>query len=225
MGFPDGSVVKNPSANAEDTGDMSLIPGSGKSPWGGNGNSLQYSCLENPLDSGAWQALVHEVAKNWTQLSNWAHTHFLFQAWRIWAQKAKQRQQLWRGNTKYYLGPFSTRGAMYASLSPSFLTPWRVLSPSSGIPFHVSLLLSNPQLTEHLVLKHYFYSKDYENSWIFNDILCLIPVAHWMIHPLGIFCKSSCGYSIWIPGLHENAPQVSQWMIWFLESQEINHPN
>ena len=68
------------------------------------------------------------------------HTLFLFQAWRIWAQKAKQRQQLWCGNTKYYLGPFSTRGAMYASLSPSFLTPWRVLSPSSGIPFHVSLL-------------------------------------------------------------------------------------
>ena len=77
MGFPDGSVVKHPSANAEDTGDMGLIPGFGKSPWGGNGNSLQYSCLENPLDRGAWQALVHGVAKNWTRLSNWAHTHSL----------------------------------------------------------------------------------------------------------------------------------------------------
>ena len=134
------------------------------------------------------------------------HTLPLFQAWCIWAQKAKQHQQLWCGNTKYYLGHFSTKEAMYASLSPSFLTPCRILPPSSGIPFRASLLLSNPQLTEHLVLKHCFYSKDSANSWIFNDILCLISVAHWMIHPLSIFCKSSCGYSIWIPGLHENAP-------------------
>ena len=45
-GFPGGSVVKNPPANAEDTGDMSSIPGSGRSPGGGNGNPLHYSCLE-----------------------------------------------------------------------------------------------------------------------------------------------------------------------------------
>ena len=49
-GFPGGSVVKNPPANAWDAG---LIPGSG-SPGGGNGNPLQYSCLENPMDGGAW---------------------------------------------------------------------------------------------------------------------------------------------------------------------------
>ena len=50
MGFPGGSVVKNPPANAGDTG---LIPGSGRSPGGGNGNLLQDSCLENPMDRGA----------------------------------------------------------------------------------------------------------------------------------------------------------------------------
>ena len=53
-----------------DAGDVSLIPWLGRSPGGGNGNPLQYSCLENPMDRGAWQATVHGVAKNWTQLSD-----------------------------------------------------------------------------------------------------------------------------------------------------------
>ena len=60
MGFPSASVVKNLPANP---GDMGLISGSGKSPGEGNGNPLQYSCLENPMDRGAWQATVHDVAK------------------------------------------------------------------------------------------------------------------------------------------------------------------
>ena len=60
MGFPDGSVVKNLPAS---TGDAGSIPGSGRSPGGGNGNSLQYSHLENPMDSGAWWGTVHGVTK------------------------------------------------------------------------------------------------------------------------------------------------------------------
>ena len=52
-------MVKNPPANAGDTRDMGLIPGLGGSPGGGNGNPLQYSCLENPMDRGAWQTTVH----------------------------------------------------------------------------------------------------------------------------------------------------------------------
>ena len=51
-----------------DLRDSGLIPGSGRSPGGGNGNPLQYSCLENPMDRGAWQAIVHGVAKNQTWL-------------------------------------------------------------------------------------------------------------------------------------------------------------
>ena len=50
--------------------DMDLNPGSGRSPGEGNGNPLQYSCLENTMDGGAWRATVHGVAKNWTQVSN-----------------------------------------------------------------------------------------------------------------------------------------------------------
>jgi len=50
-------VVKNPPANARDTGDLGLIPGLGRSAGEGNGNLLQYACLENPMDRGAWQAV------------------------------------------------------------------------------------------------------------------------------------------------------------------------
>ena len=61
-------VVKNLPANAEDAGDMGSIPGLGRSPGGGKGNSLQHSCLENPKSRGAWQATVHRVAVNQTRL-------------------------------------------------------------------------------------------------------------------------------------------------------------
>ena len=63
MAFPGGSVVKNLLANEGDTGDTSSIPVSGRSPGGGSGNPLQYSCLENPMNRGAWQATVHRVTK------------------------------------------------------------------------------------------------------------------------------------------------------------------
>ena len=59
--------VKNPPANARDLRDLGLIPGLGKSPGEGNDNPFQYSCLENPMPRGAWQATVHEIAKSWTQ--------------------------------------------------------------------------------------------------------------------------------------------------------------
>ena len=61
---PAGSVIKNPPANAEDTGDMGSIPGSGRSPGVGNGNLLQYSCLESSMDRGAWWATVHRVTES-----------------------------------------------------------------------------------------------------------------------------------------------------------------
>ena len=67
LGFPGGSDGKESACNA---GDPGSIPGSGRSPGEGNGNPLQYSCLENSKDTGAWQALVHGVAKSWTQLSS-----------------------------------------------------------------------------------------------------------------------------------------------------------
>ena len=69
-------VVKNLPAHAEDVRDVGLIPGSGRCPGEGNGNPLQYSSLENPMDRGAWQATVLAVTKSWTQLRDLMHTHF-----------------------------------------------------------------------------------------------------------------------------------------------------
>ena len=63
-------LVKNPSANADDIRDVGSIPSLGKYPGGGPGNSLQYSGLENPMDRGAWRAIVYRVAKSQTQLNN-----------------------------------------------------------------------------------------------------------------------------------------------------------
>ena len=60
LSFRGGSVINNLPANA---GDLDLIPGSGRSPGEGNGNPLQFSCLGNPMDGGAWRATVHGVAK------------------------------------------------------------------------------------------------------------------------------------------------------------------
>ena len=64
----DGLLGKESACNAGDTGDMGLIPGLGRSIGGGNDNPLQYSCLENPMDRGAWRATVNRVAKSRTQL-------------------------------------------------------------------------------------------------------------------------------------------------------------
>ena len=67
--FPSGSEVK---ASACNEGDLGSIPGLGRSPGEGNGNPLQYSCLENPKDGGAWWATVHGVAKSQTRLRDFS---------------------------------------------------------------------------------------------------------------------------------------------------------
>ena len=68
-------VVKNPPANAWDLRDMGSIPGLGRSPEGGNGNPLQYSCLGNPMERGAWWATVRRIVKSQTRLSDQVCTH------------------------------------------------------------------------------------------------------------------------------------------------------
>ena len=92
MGLPGGSDGKESACNAEDPGS---IPGSERSPGQGNGNPLQYSCLENPMDRGAWWTAVYGIAKSQTQLSDFTFTfhfhaleqematHFSILAWRI----------------------------------------------------------------------------------------------------------------------------------------------
>ena len=70
-------MVKNLPASAGDIRNAGSIPGQGRSSGGGHGNPLQYSCLENPMDQGAWWAMVHKVAKSWAQLKRLS-IHALF---------------------------------------------------------------------------------------------------------------------------------------------------
>ena len=73
-GLPLWLSSKESTCNAEDAGDLGWIPGSGRSPGGGHGNSLKYCCLKNPKDREAWWATVHGVTKSWTRLK-WLCTH------------------------------------------------------------------------------------------------------------------------------------------------------
>ena len=68
MGFLDSASGKEPAAIAGGIRDMASVSGSGRSPGGGHGNPLQYPCLENPMDRGAWRAIVHGIKKSQTQL-------------------------------------------------------------------------------------------------------------------------------------------------------------
>ena len=70
LGFPGGSAVNNPPANAGATGNVGSIPGPQRSTGGGTGNPFQYSCLENFVDRGAWRAAVHGVTKHGTLLND-----------------------------------------------------------------------------------------------------------------------------------------------------------
>ena len=72
-------VVENPPADGREVKDSGSVPGSGKCPGGEHGNPLQYSCLENPVDRGAWWLMVHRVTKSWTQLKRIStHTYHIF---------------------------------------------------------------------------------------------------------------------------------------------------
>ena len=80
-------VLKNPPANAEDIRDVDSLPGLGRSLGGGHGNPLRYSCLENPMDRGAWWATVHRVAQSRTQLRQLSTYH-------RWKRKARDWERL-----------------------------------------------------------------------------------------------------------------------------------
>ena len=73
QGFPQWLSGKESACNAGDAGDVDSIPGLGRSPGGGNGNPFQYSCLKNPMDRGAWWAIIQSVAKSETRLSDRVH--------------------------------------------------------------------------------------------------------------------------------------------------------
>ena len=101
VGFPGGSDDNEYPCNV---GEPGSVPGLGRSPGEVNGNPLQYSCLENPMDRGAWQSTVHGVAKSWTQLSNFTITAYLL--------------------TKYYFFFFKESQVLDFKCFHSSLQPW-----------------------------------------------------------------------------------------------------
>ena len=92
-----GHSGKESTANAGDVREASSIPGSGRSPWEGNGSPLQYSCLENPTDRGAWRAIVHGVTKSQTRLST---AHFTLDCYTRLSQVFTERAGSYRATQK-----------------------------------------------------------------------------------------------------------------------------
>ena len=97
-------VVKNPSANGGATGEASSIPGSERSRGGGNGNPLQYSCLKNAMDRGAWQIKSHGFTKSRTQLSDWARIIYSTLFCKSWGQRKEKSKAGFSNYIIAYLG-------------------------------------------------------------------------------------------------------------------------
>ena len=120
MGFPDSAMVKKLPANAGGSRDAGLIPELRRSPGVGNGNILQYSCLENSMDRGTWWATFHRVAKNQTQLSThtqiteyngtsynvWCDLHFIEWKTEVWG-KLSPKPHSWKVEGLIYFTYFS----------------------------------------------------------------------------------------------------------------------
>ena len=137
MDFPGGSVSK---ASAYNAGDPGSIPGSGRSPGEGNGNPLKFSCLENPVDGGAWKAAVHGVAKSQTQLSD-----FTFTFWQSSGQdSALLKQGLWVQSLvrKLRFHISSVQFSSVAQSCPTLCDPMNRSTP--GLPIHHQL----PEFTQ-----------------------------------------------------------------------------
>ena len=121
-GLPRWLSGKESTCNAADTGDAVSVPRWGWSPGVGNGNPLQYTCLEDPMDKGAWWATIHRVAKSWTCLSTW-HT-----------QVALIFEILWCGNV---LADYFGRQTQFRSrqIGSSFLNSSYSTHPGSNVRF------------------------------------------------------------------------------------------
>ena len=122
-------VVKNPPANAGSIRDTGSISGWGRSPGGGHGNPLQCSCLENPMDLGAWQATGHRVAKSQTELK-WQHSTHVYGRKAFLYFEAKSKWDFWyRG----YLTWNGKRHTMPCSVGPTLCDPMDCSPPGSSV--------------------------------------------------------------------------------------------
>ena len=151
-GFPGGSVVKNLPGNARDAGS---IPELGRSSWGGNGNWLQYSCLENSMGRGAGWATVHRVAKNLTRLSTHTSPRHAQTALTAVADLGPN------GNL---LQPYWTTGKEVLSFRGLYAA-WSFLGPSS-LPLGKPYLTRKPTQRKRLLLSDVTWGSKFCHTWI-----------------------------------------------------------
>ena len=143
-GFPGGSVVKNPPANAGDVG-------SGRSPGGGNGNLFQCSCLENPMDWGAWWAIAHGVTKSWSWLSGWAQTDIISSVTRHILSHGSEHTLL-TAKPDTLTGSLTSQTTRHHSLIHVDTFPKeRLLAMESNSPSHPPINSTNPTLYPHCI--------------------------------------------------------------------------
>ena len=171
---PGGSEVKNPPANARDKGDAGLIPGLGRSPGEGNGYPLQCSCLENPMNRGAWQATIHRVAKSRTVLSN--STPMCNTQWVIEIEEGIKQILVFR----IYHSDWSSQERMWVpccfslSMSPSFILQEFHPSSSTSCPcFYLLTFLSfSPSSPLSLSVSICLFSSSFYLQFILLLMLC-----------------------------------------------------
>ena len=119
-------MVKNPPPSAGDIRDLGSIPGPGRSPGGGHGNPLQCSCLENPMDRGAWRVMVHGVTKSWTRLKRLStHAGESFRFWETVCDKGKgKHHRLKLAEFFFFFSERGRRTEVVPNLLWSTLTCW-----------------------------------------------------------------------------------------------------
>ena len=120
MGLPSGSMGKESTCSAGNTGDAGSIPGLGRSPGEGNGNTLQYSCLENPMDKGAYRSIAWLVKKSQTRLNDYIHTHTHTHTQITSEKNQRISQQRGGGNYRKKLGAQTSRELCSSGPSKAF---------------------------------------------------------------------------------------------------------
>ena len=136
-------VVKNPPTNAGETRDEGLIPGLGRSPWGRHGNPLQYSCLENPMDTGVWWAAVHRVQKSWKGLKGLGtHAHTSIRKGDCYAKPGFLQistTNIWGQRRQWHPTPVLLPGKSHGWRSLVGCSPWGRLDMTELLHLHFSL--------------------------------------------------------------------------------------
>ena len=197
-GFPGGSDRKVSACNAGDTGS---VPGSERSPGEGNGNPLQYSCLENPMDRGAWRSSVHGVTKSQTQLSDFTftftlYTHIKLNLWAVHLKltlhcKSTALQSKNKADAHFNVKSHHTEGTPHRV----DLGSWPVKVPEGTGTWAISwnVVYSHNHLEKGKSMKgrctHFIGPRVFtKDLWSMPKLICVMPkIICVMIHLFSIF--------------------------------------